>query len=101
MTPPRKGGADMRPPLEYSIQEAAERELCRLMEMFGAENVFVEVTDHGDPLDGDRNEALTGLAARHGLKVVATNNVHYHAPAKRRLATITAAFSGCIDVHPQ
>ncbi|HEX6681400.1 MAG TPA: error-prone DNA polymerase [Candidatus Limnocylindrales bacterium] len=71
--------------------EAAQRELERLMERFGAEHVFVEVTDHGDPLDGDRNEALTALASKNGLKVVATNNVHYHAPAKRRLAMITAA----------
>jgi len=71
--------------------EGAQRELDRLVELFGAGNVFVEVTDHGDPLDGDRNDALTELALKNGLKLVATNNVHYHAPAKRRLATITAA----------
>ena len=57
-------------------------------------NVFVELTDHGDPLDGDRNDALAELAAKHGLTVVATNNVHYQTPAQRRLATITAPRCG-------
>jgi error-prone DNA polymerase len=31
------------------------------------------------------------LAATAGLPVVATNNVHYHAPSRRRLAAVVAA----------
>ena len=59
---------------------AAARELDRLTALFGAEHVVVELTDHGDPCDGERNDALAALAARAGLPTVATNNVHYATP---------------------
>lgn len=71
--------------------EAAARELDRLTALFGAETVAVELTDHGDPTDGDRNDALAELAAGAGLPTVATGNVHYATPARRRLATTLAA----------
>jgi error-prone DNA polymerase len=70
---------------------AAEHELRRLVEAFGHGNVFVELWDHGDPLDSARNDALAEVAARLGVGVVATNNVHYAAPARRPLATALAA----------
>src|SRR6185312_7893671 len=70
---------------------AAARELDRLTALFGAEQVAVELTDHGDPLDDDRNDALAELAAAAGLPTVATNNVHYATPSARRLATALAA----------
>jgi error-prone DNA polymerase len=71
--------------------EAAARELDRLTRLFGAENVAVELTDQGDPVDGDRNDALAALAKDKGLPTVATNNVHYATPGRRRLATAVAA----------
>ncbi|GAA2667612.1 error-prone DNA polymerase [Actinoplanes palleronii] len=71
--------------------DAAAWELDRLIDLFGAPNVAVELTDHGDPYDGDRNDALFALAHRRGLEVVATGNVHYATPARRRLATALAA----------
>jgi error-prone DNA polymerase len=70
---------------------AAARELARLVDVFGADNVVVELCDHGDPLDSARNDALATLAVRAGLPLVATNNVHYAMPARRRLATALAA----------
>ncbi|WP_281905166.1 error-prone DNA polymerase [Phytohabitans aurantiacus] len=70
---------------------AAARELDRLVEAFGRDNVAVELTDHGDPCDGDRNEALAALAVAARLPTVATNNVHYATPGRRRLATALAA----------
>ncbi len=70
---------------------AAARELARLVDVFGDDNVVVELCDHGDPLDSARNDALATLAVRAGLPLVATNNVHYSAPARRRLATALAA----------
>jgi error-prone DNA polymerase len=69
----------------------AKRELDRLTHLFGRENVVVELTDHGDPCDGERNDDLAALARQAGLRVVATNNVHYASPARRRLATALAA----------
>jgi error-prone DNA polymerase len=71
--------------------DAAARELARLTALFGAEHVAVELTDHGDPADGDRNDALAALAAAAGLPTVATGNVHYATPSRRRLATALAA----------
>ena len=70
---------------------AAERELRSLVAAFGAEHTFVELWDHGDPLDSARNDALARLSVTAGLQAVATNNVHYAAPSDRMLATAMAA----------
>jgi error-prone DNA polymerase len=70
---------------------AAADELDRLVQAFGRDNLLVEVWDHGDPLDSVRNDALVRLAYRARVEVVATNNVHYATPARRRLATALAA----------
>ncbi|WP_041840746.1 error-prone DNA polymerase [Actinoplanes friuliensis] len=70
---------------------AAAYELDRLVALFGRSNVVVELTDHGDPYDDDRNDALYELALSRQLEVVATNNVHYATPARRKLATALAA----------
>ncbi|BCL12984.1 error-prone DNA polymerase [Micromonospora sagamiensis] len=71
--------------------DAAARELDRLAALFGPETVAVELTDHGHPVDADRNDALAELATVAGLPTVATNNVHYATPGRRRLATALAA----------
>ncbi|NBE83772.1 error-prone DNA polymerase [Micromonospora rubida] len=71
--------------------DAAARELDRLTALFGAATVAVELTDHGHPVDADRNDALAELAVAAGLPTVATNNVHYATPGRRRLATTLAA----------
>ncbi|MGH3649040.1 MAG: error-prone DNA polymerase, partial [Micromonosporaceae bacterium] len=71
--------------------DAAARELDRLVALFGADHVEVELTHHDLPYDDERNAALAALARRFGLPVLATNNVHYAAPARYRLATALAA----------
>jgi error-prone DNA polymerase len=70
---------------------AAQVELDRLVQAFGRDNVYVEIWDHGDPLDSARNDALVRLADRARVEVVAANNVHYATPGRRRLATALAA----------
>ena len=70
---------------------AAERALLQLVDAFGRDRVLVELWDHGDPLDRSRNDALATLAARTGVDVVATNNVHYATARERPLATALAA----------
>jgi len=70
---------------------AASREMGRLVDQFGRDNVAVELWDHGDPLDTARNDALALLAVEWGVDAVATNNVHYATPAGFRLATTLAA----------
>ena len=61
------------------------------MRLFGQDNVYVELIDHGEPLDSEHNDVLARLAAERGLPVIATGNVHYAAPRDRQLATAVAA----------
>ncbi|MDQ1378627.1 MAG: error-prone polymerase, partial [Acidimicrobiaceae bacterium] len=70
---------------------AAKAELARLQRLFGRPNVVVELWDHGDPLDSARNDALADIAIASHADLVATNNVHYHNPPRRKLATAMAA----------
>ncbi|MCU1514699.1 MAG: error-prone polymerase, partial [Microbacteriaceae bacterium] len=70
---------------------AAAKELDRLVDLFGRDNVIVELFDHGNPLDTDHNDALFRIAENRGLPVVATGNVHYARPEQHRLAGALAA----------
>jgi error-prone DNA polymerase len=80
---------------------AAGRALGRLTDVFGRDRVLVELWDHGDPLDRHRNDALAQVAMRHGVEVVATNNVHYATSRQRPLATALAAIRSrrSLDEH--
>ncbi|MFJ4038302.1 error-prone DNA polymerase [Microbacterium sp. NPDC090007] len=85
----RKGA--VRQALTFEGPAGAARELDTLIDLFGADAVFVELMDQGDPLDSRRNDVLAGLAAERGLATLATNNVHYAAPQKELLAAAVAA----------
>jgi error-prone DNA polymerase len=85
----RKGA--VRQALAAGGLEAAEHELRRLVERFGADNVAVELVDHGLPTDSEDNDALAAAARRVGVPTVATNAVHYATPKQRQLATVLAA----------
>ncbi|HEY0639114.1 MAG TPA: error-prone DNA polymerase [Pseudonocardiaceae bacterium] len=69
----------------------AEAELRRLVELFGRENVLVELIDHGLPTDDEDNDALDEVARRVGVPTVASNAVHYATPGQRRVAGVLAA----------
>lgn len=70
---------------------AARREIDTLGSLFGRDNVAVELTDTGDPLDSERNAALGDLAFDAGLPLVATTNAHYANPRGAELATALSA----------
>jgi error-prone DNA polymerase len=71
----------------FRSAEAVER----LVDLFGAESVVVELTDRRLP-GGDRvNDRLAALAGHLGLPTVATGNVHYARPEEHRLADAMAA----------
>lgn len=72
-------------------ERAALGELHTLIELFGRDNVFVELIDQELPLDDARGDALHRLAGRAGTGVVASGNVHYARPADARLAAVLAA----------
>jgi error-prone DNA polymerase len=83
----RKGAV----PAALADQRAAARELRALADVYGRENVVVELTFHDQPADDERNDALCELAQRAGAAVIASNNVHYAAPQDARLAQALAA----------
>src|SRR5699024_6429851 len=46
-------------------------------DMFGAENYFVELMDHGIPLEKSLREDLLRLSKKLDLRTVVTNDSHY------------------------
>ncbi|GAA4851992.1 error-prone DNA polymerase [Actinomycetospora corticicola] len=85
----RKG--HVRRALASGGPEAAAAALDRLVGLFGAESVAVELTDHGLPVDVERNDLLAGLAARAGLPTVASTAAHYATPDRARIAAALGA----------
>ncbi|MDF9877259.1 error-prone DNA polymerase [Cellulosimicrobium cellulans] len=85
----RKGS--VRRALVTSGRAAARRELDRLVAVFGADNVAVEITATDDPRDADLHAALADLAADARLPLVATTAAHYANPRDADLAGALAA----------
>lgn len=57
--------------------EDAKKEALRLESIFGAGNFFLELQDHGIPQQKTVNQALLRISSETGIKLVATNDVHY------------------------
>ncbi|MDI6023080.1 error-prone DNA polymerase [Leucobacter sp. UT-8R-CII-1-4] len=72
-------------------ERAAELELEQLTRLFGQEQVFVELTDHGHPGDDVRNAQLAELAGRSSLPTLVTGGVHAATRADTQLAEALAA----------
>jgi error-prone DNA polymerase len=70
---------------------AAAEQLDRLTGLFGLDHVVVELSPSPHPSADETNALLAGLAADHGLAVVATGNVHHATPSSARLASAMAA----------
>ena len=65
-------------PLSRGDEKSARTHLERYIEVVGADNVYVEIMDHG--LDVERRTTipkLVGLADEYDLPLVATNDCHY------------------------
>ena len=75
---------------EHRIEEA-ETALRRWVAWFGRDAVFVELQDNLVFGDRPRNRALVDLAARVGVEVVGTGDVHYHEPDRHRLQDVLVA----------
>jgi error-prone DNA polymerase len=70
---------------------AVSRELSKLIEVFGKDNLAVECWDHGDPIDYHRNKVFVEQAVRFGVRAVATGNVHYATPKAAKAAQVASA----------
>jgi error-prone DNA polymerase len=64
--------------------------LQRLAQLFGRENVYVELQRHGDRFQEARNQAAISLARELHLPLLATNGVCYATPAEREIADVFA-----------
>ena len=63
--------------LLYDRYEEARKACGRFVEIFGRENYFVEIQDHGIPEQKKIIPGLLKLAEEFELKVICTNDVHY------------------------
>jgi len=63
--------------LLHGRYEEARKAMARFVDIFGRENFFVEIQDHGIPEQLQIIPPLLKLAEEFNLKVIATNDVHY------------------------
>jgi error-prone DNA polymerase len=71
--------------IEHDHLPEADQAAQRLIDLFGKNNVFIELQHNLVQGDTHRVARLSQLAERHGLPVVATGNVHYHVRSRHRL----------------
>jgi len=83
--------AEHRGDLFYLSATDSESRLRDLLEALGKENVFSELHHHLRPQDQWVLEGRAAMAKRCGARVVATNQVHYHVSARRRLHDVMVA----------
>ena len=57
--------------------EAAKQAALRHQEIFGKDNYFLELQDHGIPEQKTANAGIIRLSQETGIKLVCTNDVHY------------------------
>ena len=78
--------------LAQDQMQLARQQLDELIQILGRENVYVELQNHGLELEAKVRPQLAQLAKEAGVKLVATNDVHYlesaHAQAHDALMAI-------------
>ena len=57
--------------------EGAKAEALRLRDVFGENNFFLELQDHGLPEQKFANQGLMRISAETGIPLIATNDCHY------------------------
>jgi error-prone DNA polymerase len=83
--------AEHKGDLFYLSATDSEKRLRDLQGALGTENVFSELHHHVRPEDQWVLEGRAAMAKRCGAPVVATNQVHYHVPARRKLHDVLVA----------
>ncbi|RFZ80585.1 DNA polymerase III subunit alpha [Lacrimispora amygdalina] len=57
--------------------EQGKEAALRYQEIFGAGNFFLELQDHGIPMQKTVNQGLVRMSGETGIELVATNDIHY------------------------
>ena len=63
--------------IHHDEMEKAEASVKEHLEIFGRENYFLEIQNHGIPEEKKANKGLVELAEKYGIGLVATNDAHY------------------------
>lgn len=63
--------------LRGGLYEEAKKEALRLLDIFGDDHFYLELQDHGIPEQKTVNQGLIRMNQETGIKLVATNDVHY------------------------
>lgn len=58
-------------------RDEAERVALEYADIFGKENFFLEIQEHGIPQEREAREVMADIGRRHGIGLVATNDAHY------------------------
>ncbi len=66
--------------LRMGAYDKAKRSAGEFRDIFGAENFYCELMDHGIPIERRAQKDLIRLAKEMGIPFVATNDLHYTAP---------------------
>jgi DNA polymerase III subunit alpha len=77
-------GGEVQTRLRLGQYREAVRAAAAFRDIFGRENVFVELMDHGLPVERGTAAGLRRIAAELCLPFVATNDVHYTRPGDAR-----------------
>ena len=87
------GGHVLQALLRRRLRRAALQKAGRLQDIFGRDNLFVELQDHGIPEQHRTNPLLFEIARELGAPLLATNDSHYTHRRRRRGATTPCSAS--------
>lgn len=63
--------------IERGMYEQGKNAALRYQQIFGEGNFFLELQDHGIPAQHTVNQGLMRMSRETGIKLVATNDIHY------------------------
>lgn len=63
--------------IQKGLYEDANLKALELQEVFGKGNFFLEIQDHGIPVQKTVNQSLLRMSQETGIELVATNDIHY------------------------
>ena len=87
--------------LKNGKDEEALKTAARLQEIFGKDNFFIELQDHGIPLQIETNPKLIEIAKKLGAPLLATNDCHYtHREDSASHDALLCVQTGCTIADP-
>ncbi|MFM8505833.1 MAG: DNA polymerase III subunit alpha, partial [Acidimicrobiaceae bacterium] len=87
--------------LKNGKDEEALKTAARLQEIFGKDNFFIELQDHGIPMQIETNPKLIEIGKKLGAPLLATNDCHYtHREDSASHDALLCVQTGCTIADP-